>query len=372
MADYFIEVAIPNVGPQGIQGVPGPANEITLGTVTTGDEGSEATAAITGTPPEQTLDLTIPRGDTGLQGTTGNAGPTGAGGVGVVPPEIYADMQAAVEGGITFGGVYRHTSEGVYWVEEPDPDAAAFIASSGATDVWNIQQFVKGVKALGLFDDMVSWPLRSAQNAGSGTTAYSLGGLGTFNGTLVNGPTWGVDGVIFAATNRQINLPDEAALRDTRTVFAAFRPNNDSFNQAIFGIDTLIATGKYADIVFDGQNFAGQTQGFKSSLTRNGSLSTNQNGSRTIGLGTFRSGGYTADDSTDNVFINGALESGGARTGLSALDATGTPTTRRLFGGSSDMIGAFVMSSTATLTNQQFADLTSLYKTTLGLGLGLP
>jgi hypothetical protein len=253
-----------------------------------------------------------------------------------------------------------------------DTDTQAFITTSGATDVEALDQFVKGVKNLGLWDSMVAWPLRSTQNAGTGTTAYSLGGLGTYNGTLVNGPTWGSDGVVFAATNRQINLPDETALRNTRTVFAAFRPNSNAFNQIVFSVDSAISTGIYSDLRFDGQNFAGLTQGFKLALTRGGVQSISQNGSRTIGLGAFRSGGYTANDSADNVFINGALESGGARTGLAALNATGTPTSRRLFGASSDMVGAFVMSSTATLTNQQFADLTTLYKTTLGTGLSLP
>jgi hypothetical protein len=81
-----------------------------------------------------------------------------------------------------------------------DPDARAFVQTSGATDRAAINHFVKGIRALGLWDDMVCWPLRSAQNAGTGSTAYSLGGLGTYNGTLVNGPTWGVDGITITST----------------------------------------------------------------------------------------------------------------------------------------------------------------------------
>jgi hypothetical protein len=103
-----------------------------------------------------------------------------------------------------------------------DPDAAAFAAVSGATDVANLDAFVKGVKDLGLWDDMVCWPLRSAQNAGTGTTAYSLGGLGTFNGTLVNGPTWGSDGILFdAASVTHITTPlDVTGLRKFTTMAA--------------------------------------------------------------------------------------------------------------------------------------------------------
>jgi hypothetical protein len=66
-----------------------------------------------------------------------------------------------------------------------DADATAFAAASGATDVAALSAFVKGVKELGLWSNMVCWPLRSSQNAGTGgvdgvTTAYSLGGLGDF------------------------------------------------------------------------------------------------------------------------------------------------------------------------------------------------
>jgi hypothetical protein len=85
--------------------------------------------------------------------------------------------------------------------ESLDKDAAEYCRRSGASDKRAINAFVRGVKDLGLWESMVCWPLRSEQNAGTGTTAYSLGGLGTFNGTLTNGPVWGVDGVTFSGTN---------------------------------------------------------------------------------------------------------------------------------------------------------------------------
>lgn len=61
-------------GPKGDTGNTGPANTLTIGTVTTGAAGSSATATITGAAPNQTLDLSIPRGDTGVTGDTGAAG----------------------------------------------------------------------------------------------------------------------------------------------------------------------------------------------------------------------------------------------------------------------------------------------------------
>ena len=70
------------VGPKGDKGdastVPGPPNVLRIGSVTTGPAGSQASAAITGTSPEQALALTIPRGDRGEKGDASTvAGPTG-------------------------------------------------------------------------------------------------------------------------------------------------------------------------------------------------------------------------------------------------------------------------------------------------------
>ena len=51
---------------------------LTIGNVTTGNAGTNANASITGTAPNQILNLTIPRGDTGQTGATGSTGSTGA------------------------------------------------------------------------------------------------------------------------------------------------------------------------------------------------------------------------------------------------------------------------------------------------------
>lgn len=61
-------------GIQGPQGLTGPANNITIGTVTKGDE---AQASITGQAPNQILNLTLPKGDKGDDGAQGEKGETG-------------------------------------------------------------------------------------------------------------------------------------------------------------------------------------------------------------------------------------------------------------------------------------------------------
>jgi hypothetical protein len=374
MADYSIEVSIPNVGPQGPQGEVGPvgpANELTLGEITTGDPGTEAEATISGTPPNQVLDLVLPRGDTGAQG---NPGPTGAGGVGVVPAPIYATMQEAVEDGITFGGVFRHTSGSVFWVEEPDPDAATFIAASGATDVWNIQKFVQGVKTLGLWDDMVCWPLRSAQNAGTGTTAYSLGGQGAFNGTLVGGPVWENDnsGITFANVANQYIATNYDISPVHSSVVAARR--NESGTSSLWG--QKANTGNNFPIWF-GPSSGGAALGlFSFSVITGGGanqMSVVHNGSPAMASFAQFFAAWTATDGT---------------VGFDGNNTTGNwPATLQVGGEQNDIIlGASFGAASAqpartmaavtkfntTLTLAQITAFRDLYKQTLGIGLSLP
>ena len=62
------------VGPKGDKGdtgAAGPANNLTMGTVTTGNPGTAAGASITGTAPNQVLNLLIPQGPKGETGSYG-------------------------------------------------------------------------------------------------------------------------------------------------------------------------------------------------------------------------------------------------------------------------------------------------------------
>jgi hypothetical protein len=61
-----------------VTGDVGPANSLTVGSVTTGPAGSSAAIEITGSAPSQTINFTIPRGNTGATGNTGPQGSTGA------------------------------------------------------------------------------------------------------------------------------------------------------------------------------------------------------------------------------------------------------------------------------------------------------
>ena len=73
-------------GPQGIQGEPGPKGAdgtsatVAVGTVTTGEPGTNAAVANAGTSASAVLNFTIPRGEKGDTGATGATGQNGADG----------------------------------------------------------------------------------------------------------------------------------------------------------------------------------------------------------------------------------------------------------------------------------------------------
>lgn len=74
--DAILDFVIPR-GDQGIQGIQGPPNELAIGTV---EKGEDASASITGSYPNQKLNLVLPKGD------RGDVGPAGIMPVGTIFP----------------------------------------------------------------------------------------------------------------------------------------------------------------------------------------------------------------------------------------------------------------------------------------------
>jgi hypothetical protein len=251
-----------------------------------------------------------------------------------------------------------------------DADASAYFSTAGVTNTAGRQQisrFVTGIKDLGLYNSMVCWPLRSSQNAGTGTTAYSLGGLGTFNGTLVNGPTWGVDGVTFlGASNTHITTPlDVQNLRQFTALVVA--------NQTTYvSLDVLMAA-------------------WGSTSTANYFILRKANATNFNGLIRSAGAGRSANTSGFNAgsfFMHGwgtqgantiATRNGVAGSSLAFLpDETGSstvvlgilvPPSNSPFTG---IMASAILFKDNELTTAQQLSVYTLYKTTLGQGLGLP
>jgi hypothetical protein len=233
-----------------------------------------------------------------------------------------------------------------------DADASAYFTTAGVTNTAGRQQisrFVTGVKDLGLWSSMVCWPLRSSQNAGTGTTAYSLGGLGEYNGTLANSPAWSVDGVTFSPTNSCLQF-SYLLPTGTHTIFAV------GLN------DTTISSS----IVFRVSNSANN---FHFWQRRSGTSAT------------------VFSPNTDlSGFINGAI----TNTAIASVYNSFAATTSRTFGSGGTShggpaffgdlansaqwgsVGSFAAVFNVTLTTAQILALHNLLKTTLCQGLGLP
>jgi len=116
-----------------------------------------------------------------------------------------------------------------------DSDVAAFQKASGATQVGPILALVDYLKAQSLWDYARFYPMKSAQNAGSGSTVYGLGGLTSNNMTLVNSPTWGSDGVTFASASSQYGNVGDIFNGGDLTIFArvAFSSATPTVNEDI-------------------------------------------------------------------------------------------------------------------------------------------
>jgi hypothetical protein len=251
-----------------------------------------------------------------------------------------------------------------------DPDARAFVQTSGATDRAALNFFVKGIKRLGLWDDMVCWPLRSAQNAGTGSTAYSLGGLGTYNGTLINGPTWGEDGIDTSPSNAYIEIPQNflnganSVVGQTGSMLGVFANFSTDFglisNRGASGNFWTFGTRNSTTQIFSVSNVTG---GLNQVVTKGG-LNTNNP----------QFASWRMDGSTNRYTTrwNGT-------NAQSAVVSGGTSSSRTNFQIGRENLSQFALKCAFCMTieslaisNEQHDTLEVLYKSTLGRGLGLP
>ena len=235
-----------------------------------------------------------------------------------------------------------------------DPDARSFFATAGVTDRvarGQINAFVIGIKDLGLWSNMVCWPLRSSQNAGTGI-AYSLGGLGTYDGTLVNSPTWGVDGITFTSGSSQaINVPN-ITISQTDLILATCQAATSGNLRTIQYQAAGVQPGIWAG--FGGQYFW-DCRSTANTLNRQSGGSSTTSRVFTHGI---------ASTSGASFFVNGTSILSNA---VSSTNANASSFKINNNGGNGNI--AFVMFSQSITGN---ASLYTLYKTTLGQGLGLP
>ena len=158
-----------------------------------------------------------------------------------------------------------------------DADTIAFAArvktGSGKTilpeNLKQLNKFIIGTKKLGLWNTMVCWPMRSVHNAGTGSTVYSLGGMGIYNGSMVNGPTWGNNGMAFPITNSYIDALNTAIISSGAGPFSTgviAKSSNASTSDGSFR--TLIAKASIFNLGFNQFNLGARNLGYNGLLFR--------------------------------------------------------------------------------------------------------
>jgi hypothetical protein len=145
------------------------------------------------------------------------------------------------------------------YIPSYDADALTYFTNTGITDLTarrQINDFVVGVKALGAWSTMVCWPMRSSQNAGTGSTVYSLGGGGTFNGTMAAGATWGSEGIIFNGSTGRVSTALTSITSD-HTSMSIFKQASITGNQVTLAKDDQ-GSNRQFNHVSDGSSYLGQ------------------------------------------------------------------------------------------------------------------
>ena len=195
-------------GPPGERGAPGPAPAIKIGTVTSGTTPS---ATITGTSPDLTLGLVLPKGDRGDRGETGPPGVVSSASsyviVGPGRPDTPSTTGGTITGAEPVGAEYRSTDgAGVgahVWMKRPGGAWAVTDGDTGERDITALQTnpastggrlIVRRVGALvsARFEDL-KWATGSGSTranlnlpSGFATNAKYMGALYGYDGT-----TWG-------------------------------------------------------------------------------------------------------------------------------------------------------------------------------------
>jgi len=261
------------------------------------------------------------------------------------------------------------------------------------SSVIDIDDFVTGCKDLGVWNSMVCWPLRSTQNTGT-NTAFSLGGLGIYNGSLVNGPTWQNNGMYINGTQGVhlispfLNYPYGAGQYGV-CVFGVANPLEwqlDMSELVLFGANPTTTwaydAGEFTiSSLVMGQNTIFMHQALVDYNGRIPNECSRLFGGPSVSKNKYSYFGYTPSNTYQNcLFVADNISTtnnenvqqsntygiltGGIKTTAVMGCGSRYPNTKGII----SIVGYF----SSNITASQHQQMLNLYKTTLGKGLGLP
>jgi hypothetical protein len=241
-----------------------------------------------------------------------------------------------------------------------------------------LNQFVISIKKMGLWYNMICWPLKANQNAGSGTIAYSLGGFGILNGTLISNPTWGPTGIIFNNLDQYISLSGASINAGNFTSLSILSTIASNNNSHLFGLFQYLSSNPTRGVNHSIYGPTGNGVITFTGLTGGTRYKGNQNVTN-VGIGFYYASAGVSDLS-DPVNSTGFVQLNFTRnttsSGSGALPYTFNSNLYWLFGFQGSIrneIASFqAWFSGIPLTQSQLLQIQTLYKSTLGEGLGLP
>lgn len=249
-------------------------------------------------------------------------------------------------------------------------------------DAVDIDNFIIGLKDLGLWNAMVCWPLRSQHNIGAGTTVLSLGSLGRSNcdGTMVNSPTWSLSGVTFGGTvanNARITLPLDIRFQISYSAsifgcinYQAGVIEDNNFN-LFLNSDSVDGDPTFPNISINLQ----ASQGVVPAVTRNSTryFQATRGGAFSAGFSTV-AGNF--ETNAQSNYRNGTLIARESNLGTMNPAVRPISINQCLIGRGNYVTGGVTCSisliTAKVLSNAEMTSLHNLYKTTIGKGLGLP
>jgi len=230
-----------------------------------------------------------------------------------------------------------------------------------------LNKFIVGIKKLGLWNSMVCWPMRSLHNAGTGSTVYSLGGLGIHNGTLTNTIEWSNLGLKTFNTIAGSVVGTFRSADSSNFPITLLAVNIRNSNNYATGIDPLIQVGTSTNNLSLSRR--GNSSNDNYTIRNNSGLNISSPAITPFQWYTIYS---SIDSNLANLSINKRLAS--YQQNISAQTLLPTNTSFRLSdspaSGTGDSIQQFASIFLNTPTND--ATLHDLYKSTLGNGLRLP
>ena len=272
-------------GPTGATGATGPANTLSIGTVTEG----AAAATITGTAPNQTLNLTVPKGNTGATGATGPAGPANSLSIGTVTEGAAAATITGTaptqtlnltlpKGNTGDTGPTGSTGPQPWSAPAAWAGSTAYVATAPASCVTYLGETyvcTTGHTSTGTFDasKFVKIASKGADGGGSGTVtdvaALTLGTSGTdLSSSVANGtttPAITLNVPTASATNRGALSAADWSTFNGKQAALGFTPENSANKGAAGGYAPLDGSAKiastylpsYVDDVLEYANQAG-------------------------------------------------------------------------------------------------------------------